>query len=195
MGALRLPTQGSMPHVILPAARGRMNDATRHAVQICSATLPPQTRINIPVQPVPDTRGVSRASRGAGRAAVAFVGRLTRVSRRRPKPHGSGAPFRAPLGFHWRRRRAWSERRPSVVWSPRAVDSNGQSTGGHAEQAYKHRARDAGKTGKACGDYRLCALPTLHTGLRGLAAPAFRAPSLCEGRLCANLGRVAPREG
>ena len=32
-----------------------------------------------------------------------------------------------------------------VVWGPSAVDINGQSTGGHAEQAYKHRARDAGR--------------------------------------------------
>ena len=56
----------------------------------------------IPRQSVPTARGVSRASRGAGRAAVADAGRLTPVLRRRPKPHGSGAPFRAPLGFHWR---------------------------------------------------------------------------------------------
>jgi len=44
------------------------------------------------------------------------------------------------------------------------VDINGQSTGGHAEQAYKHRARDAGRTGKSCGDYRLCALPNCTQG-------------------------------
>ena len=164
------------------------------------ATLPPQTVIKFLDSPSPNTRGVSRASRGAGRAAVAFVGRLTPVPRRRPKPHGPGAPFRAPLGFHWRRRRAWSERRPSVVWSPRAVDSNGQSTGGHAEQAYKHRARDAGQTGKACGDYRLCALPTLHTGLRGLRPRRSARPRSCEGRplrgktLRKTSGAPAPRE-
>ena len=127
----------------------------------------------IPRQPVPTARGVSRASRGAGRAAVADAGRLTRVSRRRPKPHGSGAPFRAPLGFHWRRRRAWSERRQSAVWSPSAVDSNGQSTGGHAEQAYKHRARDAGQPANPAATTPVC-FPTIAHRAAGFAAPAFR---------------------
>jgi hypothetical protein len=55
-----------------------------------------------------------------------------------------------------------------AVWSPSAVDINGQSTGGHAEQAYKHRARDAGRNRQILRRLSPVCLTQLHTGPRGL---------------------------
>jgi hypothetical protein len=129
------------------------------------------------------TRGVSRASRGVGRAAVADAGRLTSV------PH-----LAAQVAWLWRAvpRTTWPplaaasdvvRSSAGVVWGPSAVDINGQSTGGHAEQAYKHRARDAGPNRQILRRLSPVCLTQLHTGLRGFSTPAFRAPShFCEGK-------------
>jgi hypothetical protein len=76
------------------------------------------------------------------------------------------------------------------------VDINGQSTGGHAEQAYKHRARDAGRNRQILRRLSPVCLTQLHTGLRGFSAPAFRAPSHFFAGKTSGTARVlfAPRE-
>jgi hypothetical protein len=136
----------------------------------------------------PRDRGVSAASRTWG--GERWPGNDVALEMRRDGPavQAADVPARPPRG-------------------PRAVVSQPdnpqgekgclkwKSTGGAAEQAYKHRARDAGRTGKSCGDYRLCALPncTQGCGVFGPGVPralAFFARQI-SGK---NLGRFSRRE-
>jgi hypothetical protein len=149
------------------------------------------------MQPVPTARGVSRASRGAGRAAVAFAGRLTSVPHWRPKSHGSGAPFRAPLGLHWRRRRTWSDRRLASFGAHQRWISTVSPPGGMRSKPTNTARGTPDITGKSCGEFLPVCLTHSHTGLRGFSAPAFRAPShFCAGQTSGTKPRAlfAPRE-
>lgn len=128
---------------------------------------------------------------------MAYAGRLTPAPCRRPKLHGSGARHRAPLWLHWRRRRAWSERRRMRRLSPRAVDTNGQVHRGSRRASLQTPRAGRRETGKACGDFCLCAFTQSHTGLRGFSGPGVpRALVFGEGKTCAkNSGAEnAPRE-
>jgi hypothetical protein len=145
----------------------------------------------------PTARGVSRASRGAGRAAVADAGRLTSVPHWRAKSHGSGAPFRAPLGFHWRRRRTWSDRRLASFGAHQRWISTVSPPGGMRSKPTNTARGTPDLTGKSCGEFCLCALPNCTQGC-GVFRPrrSARPRILVRGKPAAkNFGRTfAPRE-
>ena len=61
------------------------------------------------------------------------------------------------------------------------MDINGQSTGGHAEQAYKHRARDAGRNRQILRRLSPVCLTYLHTGLRGFRPRRSARPRISGG--------------
>jgi hypothetical protein len=88
-----------------------------------------------------------------GPVAVAAIGVTRRTTLpRQPKLPGPGALCRVPLGTNggqcWRGHSAMHRFVPAAVvrW-PRVSEGtrNGNTTGGRAEQASKHRARDAGE--------------------------------------------------
>jgi hypothetical protein len=77
---------------------------------------------------------------------------------------------------------------------PRAVDRNGQSTGGVAEQAEERRARDAGTSGRLSVTVA-CVLSIIRTQGRGrFGAPASRAPLVGAALSAHASGANAPRE-
>lgn len=144
---------------------------------------------NFPRQPVPTARGVPRASRGAGRAAVADAGRVTPAPYRRPKSHGSGAPFRAPLGFHWRRRRTWSKRRQASFGAHERWISTVSPPGGMRSKPTNTARGTPVATGKSCGEFRLCALPTTAHRAAGFFGPGVPRALALAGTPAAQLGR------
>ena len=160
----------------------------------CIRISPPHCRPNqhIPRRPVPTARGVSRASRGAGRAAVAFAGRLTPVPHWRPKSHGSGAPIRAPLGFHWRRRRTWSDRRQAPFGAHQRWISTVSPPGGMRSKPTNTARGMPGEPANPAATIA-CVLTHSHTGLRGFSARRSARPRIFAKKK-AQLGRFSRRE-
>ena len=169
---------------------------------LTSAAIAPYTAAH----PAPGTEGrlISVFRRGAGSG-----GRWGALEMRRHNPCRRSKPLRpgAPAARHWAplTAAAGTVRSAGHRLGPKAVDRRpshskgkvgclkGKSTGGGAEQAYKHRARDAGEPAPR-GDFACASKLTTCTGLRGTqsrlrnprrldcaGAPAFRAPSFFGG--------------